>query len=128
MGRSREITGLITLLAMGASVAPDTAAVAQDGFVSSRPTFDCGKAKSPLLFSSAAGRRPLRPIGTSKLHITPATFRLMRLLGRLSRKTTTNGLDRSNRSAGWVRPPFLVNKPRASLVPIKSALRYFDPN
>jgi uncharacterized protein len=72
VGRSRKITGLVAsvviLSTMGAAVAQDanwksgtsptrqnTAAVAQGGSISSRPTFDCRKAKSPLALLICSG-------------------------------------------------------------------------
>lgn len=65
MGRSREITGLVasivTVLAMGVAVARDaTVAVAQGGSLSSRPTFDCAKAKSPLSLLICSGEETAR--------------------------------------------------------------------
>ena len=64
MARSREITGLVasivTLLAMGAAVVQHTAAVAQGGSISSRPPFDCDKAKSPLALLICSGEETAR--------------------------------------------------------------------
>ena len=86
------------------------------------------KAKSPLALLICSGKETAKADWDLKIAYYARYFSL----DEAARATFSEDHDKwfgsSNRSAGWVRPPFLVNKPRASLVPIKSALRYFDRN